>query len=414
MKKQLMFVALFASAVSLVGCVDPNQPVDPNKPVDPTPGGDVKIVVNPHEVVLTAEEPTIRLSATLTPADASATIVWSSSDTLIATVTNRGVVDAVAYGDCYIYASVGDAKDSCHVIVKSYLESLIFNGAVMAKADTTYARDPKTGEYKVDTIEASDGSQWRVYLSMATLWVFSDGFYINNSGDFDGTEKGALLEIQAPIYYGTKYLNPEQGGVQFTLGEWGVFEREEPKAHVGTPGALNETEYINQMKQFIEKFNAKDAAYANHLKAAGECVSGAQLTIMEYDAEAEGYLSSYIPEALCENAYFSLGAASPASEYMRMLDFSEIVYKPLAKDTTFAANWGLNIGYDGELVYLNDEQVHYDESITSTYGEVPSDDESAVKARTPLNMPILSENPALMAKIEQQIKDKNIRVIRMK
>lgn len=408
MKKQLMFVALFASAVCLVGCEEPN------KPVDPTPGGDVKIVVNPHEVVLTAEEPTIRLSATLTPADASATIVWSSSDTLIATVTNRGVVEAVDFGECYIYASVGDAKDSCHVIVKSYLESLIFNGAVMAKADTTYARDPETGEYKVDTIEASDGSQWRVYLSMATLWVFSDGFYINNAGEFDGTEQGALLEIQAPIYYGTKYLNPEQGGVQFTLGEWGVFEREEPKAHVGTPGALNETEYINQMKQFIEKFNAKDAAYANHLKAAGACVSGAQLTIMEYDAEQEGYLSSFIPEALCENAYFSLGAASPASEYMRMLDFSEIVYKPLAMDTTFGENWGLNIGYDGELVYLNDEQVHYDESITSTYGEVPSDDESAVKARTPLNMPILSENPALMAKIEQQIKDKNIRVIRMK
>ena len=193
MKKQLMFVALFASAVSLVACEDTN------KPVDPTPGGDVKIVVNPHEVVLTAEEPTIRLSATLNPADASATIVWSSSDTLIATVTNRGVVEAVDFGECYIYASVGDAKDSCHVIVKSYLESLIFNGAVMAKADTTYARDPETGEYKVDTIEASDGSQWRVYLSMATLWVFSDGFYINNAGEFHGTEQGALLEIQAPI-----------------------------------------------------------------------------------------------------------------------------------------------------------------------------------------------------------------------
>lgn len=408
MKKQLMFVALFASAVSLVGCVDPNQPVDP------TPGGDVKIVVNPHEVVLTAEEPTIRLSATLDPADASATIVWSSSDDQIATVTNRGVVDAVAFGECYIYASVGDAKDSCHVIVKSYLESLIFNGAVMANVDTTYARDPKTGEYKVDTIEASDGSKWRVYLSMATLWVFSDGFYINSAGDFDGTEQGALLEIQAPMYYGTKYLNPEQGGVRFILGEWGVFEREEPTQHVGTPGALNETEYINQMKQFIEKFNAEDKGYANHLKAAGECVSGAQLTIMEYDAEQEGYLSSYIPEALCEHAYFSIGDPSPASEYMRLLDFSEIVYKPLAMDTTFAANWGLNIGYDDEHVYLNDEQVHYDESITSTYGEVPSGNESAIKARTPLNMPILSENPALMAKIEQQIKDKNIRVIRMK
>lgn len=408
MKKQLMFVALFASAVSLVGCVHPNQPVDP------TQGGDVKIVVNPHEVVLTAEEPTIRLSATLDPADASATIVWSSSDDQIATVTNRGVVDAVAFGECYIYASVGDAKDSCHVIVKSYLESLIFNGACMANVDTTYARDPKTGEYKVDTIEASDGSKWRVYLSMATLWVFSDGFYINSAGDFDGTEQGALLEIQAPMYYGTKYLNPEQGGVRFILGEWGVFEREEPTPHVGTPGALNETEYINQMKQFIEKFNAEDKGYANHLKAAGECVSGAQLTIMEYDAEQEGYLSSYIPEALCEYAYFSLGDPSPASEYMRLLDFSEIVYKPLAMDTTFAANWGLNIGYDDEHVYLNDEQVHYDESITSTYGDVPSGNESAIKARTPLNMPILSENPALMAKIERQIKDKNIRVIRMK
>lgn len=418
MKKQLFLMAIMAGAFCLTSC-NPKDPVTP--PTPPTPGGDttkvdVKVTVTPHEVVLTAEEPTIRLAATLEPQDASVTIAWSSSDTLVATVTERGIVEATGYGDCFIYAAVGEAKDSCHVMVKSYLETVIFNSAILWDVDTTYAKDPKSGEYKVDTLEASDGSVWHCYLSLATLYVFSDGLYINNSGDFDGTTQGTILVVEAPMYYGTKYLNPEQGGVQFSLGEWAVMEREEPTAHVGKPGFVEKDEYIKQMKLFINEFNAGGEGYAQYLKAAGEAVKASQLNILEYNADHEGYINSYIPDAICDNAYFSLGGAASFSQYMRMLDFSTVTFRPFEMDTVFGSDLvsGLNLGWDDatETIYLNDEEIHFADAITSQYGEIPTGEEAP--AMKPLNMPIISEDAVLKARLEKQIKDKDIRVIRKK
>ena len=415
MKKQLFLMAIMAGAICLTSC---EQKQGPDVPPGPdTTKTDVKVTVNPHEVVLTAEEPSIRLAATLDPADATATIVWSSSDTTVATVTSRGYVEATGYGECYIYASVGKSKDSCHIAVKTFLESLIFNNAAIANVDTTYAKDPETGEYVVEEVTAGDGSKWNCYLAMATLYVFSDGFYVNNSGQFDGTEQGAILEVQAPMYYGTQYLNPEQGGVQFSLGEWGVFERDEETAHVGKPGKVDETEYVKQMKLFVEEFNAGGSGYGQYLKAAGETFSGTTVAVLEYDAEAEGYYNSSIPDAICKQAYFSLGAASSVSKYMRVLDFSTVTLQSLAMDTVFGSNLvtGLNLGYNTatDQIFLNDENVYYDEPFTTTFGEVPQGEEVAA-AKTPMHMPILSEEPEVMANLEKQIKDKNIRVIRVK
>lgn len=425
MKKQLFLMAILAGAICLTSCEKPVGPVGPVDPVDPKDTtktdtvpvvGDVTITVFPHEVVLTAEEPTVRLAATLDPADPTATIVWSSSDEYVATVTSRGVVEAVGYGDCYIYASVGDAKDSCYVQVKTYLESVLFTSAILWDVDTTYAMDPKTGEYKVETITAGDGSEWNCYLAWATLYVFSDGLYINNSGYFDGTEQGTILEVEAPMYYGTKYLNPEQGGVQFSLGKWAVMERAEPTAHVGEPGYVEQEEYLTQMKAFIEEFNNEGGNYGQYLKAAGEAVKGCQLAVLEYDAEREGYVNSYIPDAICDDAYFSLGGAATFSQYMRMLDFSIVTFRPFEMDTVFGSSLvsGLNLGWNDETetIYLNDEEIHFADAITSQYGEIPTGEEAP--AMKPAHMPIISENPALKASLEKQIKDNNIRVIRKK
>lgn len=413
MKKNLYLMAILAGAISLASC---EKPVGPDVPVDPkdTTKTDVKITVNPHEVVLTAEEPSVRLAATLDPADPTATIVWTSSDTLVATVTSRGYVEATGYGDCYIYASVGGAKDSCHIMVKSYLESLLFTTAIIWDVDTTVAKDPTTGEYKVDTVEASDGSVWRCYFAEALLRVFSDGFYVNNSGYIDGTEQGALLDIYAPIYYGTDYLNPETGGVIFSLGQWGVFEGAEGIAHACEPAQLDETEYLAQMKGFINEFNTGGSNYSQYLKAASEAVSGPTVNVWEYDAENEGYSHSWIPDALIENALLKIGAQSSVSKYMRALDYCTVTFKPFEYDNVFGLNCGLNLDYDEatEQVSLVEEKVYFGESITSVYGEVPSS--SKAPKMIPVHTPVISADPALKASLEKQLKEKNIRVIRVK
>lgn len=402
MKKNLFLIALIASTVCFVGCGKDNNDPDPN------PGSDVKVTVNPHEVTLTVEEPSVRLSATLDPADPTATIVWSSSDTTVAAVNSRGYVEATGYGDCYIYAAVGESKDSCHILVKSYLESILFTGAIVWEEDTTFAQNPKTGEFVVDTIEASDGSQYYAYKALATLFVFSDGFYVNSSGRLDGTEKGTILEIQAPMYYATAYLNNTDKGTIFCLGEWGVTDNIQYMKE-GEPGKISdEAEYLKQMKLFLEEYNAGGEGYGQYLKAAGELFEGATLGINEYDAEGEGYYSSYIPDAVCNEATMSLNGDFPASPYMCGMDYCIAKFTPLAYD------WGMHLEeVSPKQLALVDEEIHWDEPIISSYGEVPADG-NQVQAMKPLHLPVISEDPVLKASLEKQFSEKSIKVLRMK
>lgn len=404
MKKQLFAVMLLIGAVLLTGCKKGGGDT-PTPDPDPQPQTDVKVEVSPKEAILTTEDPTIRLTATLTPADASVTIEWSSSDTLIATVTNRGFVEATGYGDCYIYATAGEAKDSCHVFVKSYLETLIFNGAIVWNEDTTYAQDPKTGEMKVDTIKSTSGETYYVYKSLALLRVFSDGFYVNSSGYIDGTEIGTIVNVRAPMFFAPGWLNGSDYNTVFCLGEWNV-TNDLKYMRQGEPGKISdEAEYVRQLKLFMDGYNAGSPS-ATPLQAASALFTGATLSIWEYDADDEGYSYSYIPDAVCDEATLFLNGNYPASPYMCGIDYSEVKFTPLDY------SWGMDIEYDereSKYVFV-DEEIHWGDQIVSVYGEKPAES----KAYTPLRVPIISEYPEIKARIEEQIKEKGIRVISAK
>ena len=387
------------------------------QPENTTEQIDTTLTVTPHEIFLNENKPSALLTVSLEPADPTLTISWSSTDTTVATVTSRGFVESVGYGDCYIIAQAGTLKDSCLIKVRRLTESLVFNTALVWDIDTTYARDPETGVYRVDTIKTSNGSVWYVYPALATLRVFSEGFYVNNSGFIDGIEKGAILDIEAPMYYGTEYLNPEFGyGVQFILGEWSVVPSPSGETHVGAAASIDEAEYLKQLKSFIADYNAGSKSYGQYLKAAGQCITGAHISVLKYNQESGDYVNSYIPDGLCGNAVVSLGDASPVSNYMRQLDYSYVEYKTFALDTVFGERLvtGLNLGYDAdkEEIFLNDETVHYSETIISTFGELPSAESKA--AMKPLHMPVISENPELKASLEKQVKEKNIKVIKVR
>ena len=396
MKKQLFVVALFAASLVLASCKGG--------------GGSSEITaisISPKSVVLNENESTVRLGLKYTPSDAKKPeVTWSSSDTLVATVTSTGFVEAVSYGECYIYAQVGELKDSCLVEVKTYLESLIFNSAIVWDEDTTYAMDPETGKLKVDTIQSSSGQTYLAYKSLANLRIFSDGFYVNNSGHIDGTEVGTIIDVYAPMYYATATLNKSDRGTIFCLGEW-VVTGDTTGMKIGKPGKIeDEAEYVNQMKQFIASYNAGEEGYSQFLKAAGDLVVESSMTILEYDAEGEGYYSSYIPDAIVDLVDVSLNTNFLASDYMCGLDFSYVKFTP------FAGDWGMNMKYDSETKQLTllDEQIHMADPIISQYGSL----DAAPKAMNPINVPVISENPALKAQLEREIKERGIVVLKAK
>ena len=408
-KKFLAFV-LAASAVCITGCKPGST--NPDGPVNPS--GDTKVVVNPHEAVLTAEEPTIRLAATLEPADATATIEWSSSDTLVAKVNNRGIVEAVDYGECYIYASVGSAKDSCHIIVKSYLESLVFSSAYLAFKEDTCTFD-ENGKAIIDTMYNDDKTIYGIAYRMPVSFIlFSDGFYLNENYEFDGTAKGTIIEVPTYIHYASEYLCSllgEEGGILYVLGGYKIGT--EKNLYTSAAGSINEAEYMKQMKSFVEAFNAQDESYPNYLKAAGETLTTPTLSIREYDAEGGGYYGSYIDAALCtKGEFFVRGRDFAASSKMYSLDYSSITYKALSQDRYFGLYSGLNLdANDADEAIFVDEQVHFDDPVTLVYGTKPTQEAPSIQK---IRINSKDINPAVIKKIRQQIKDKDIRVIRMK
>ena len=399
MKKEF-FAALLLGAVILVGC---NPKDDPQSDV-------TGIRVTPQSVVLNDNEQSIRLACTLTPEGATATVEWSSSDTTIATVSKTGYVEAAGYGECYIFAQVGELKDSCFVEVKSYLESILFNGAFLYDVDSTYAYSEELEKYIVDTIESSSGKTYYAYRALATLWLFSDGFYVSESGYLDGTEKGVIIEYQAPMWYATAYLNNSERGTVFSLGDWAILENaEEYDTHVSAPGSIDEAEFITQMKGFIEAYNANDESYANFLKAAGEAVKAPSLEVETYkttESGSSGYYSSYIPDAIVNEGLFTVSNEDyTASSWMYSLSYAAITFSPLD------GLWGLNVDEDAEgNLTLLDEDIHFEDAITSVYGSHSSNSMQMI----PVKAPLASEDAALKARLEKQLKDNNIKVFRIK
>lgn len=413
MKKQLLLFAVVAlSTALLVGCKKKDQ----NDPENPA--GQSTLTLSPRNLVLVLGDSPVGLTATLSPAVAGATIEWSSSNSSVASVTNRGYVQAVDYGDCYVYAKYGDLKDSCFIHVQTYMEGVIFNSAFLSDLDTAYYADSETGEIPIREITASDGSTFKCYISQATMMVFSDGFYVNNSYELDGSKQGVILEMSAPMFYGTKYLNPG-GGVLFSLGEWVITDTAGSYIMHTLPGELDEVEYIAQQKHAIEAINADNSEYVNYWKAASNAFEGPTLNGYEYmnfEDGTSGYGSSYVPEAICKSARFFVNEGFQASEVMYKLDYSEVQFLQLAQDTVLEMNMGLNLGYDAEKnqIFFNDEKVHYNPLAKSVYGNVPASEDSAAPRLKQINVPASVTNPAIAAKVREQIKNNsNVVLIRI-
>lgn len=82
---------------------------------------------------------TQQLTATVTPSDSSDRVVWSSSNTSVATVSNTGLVTSVAYGSATITATAGSVSATCSVtIAQATLTSI---SAVYTQSGTVYDTD---------------------------------------------------------------------------------------------------------------------------------------------------------------------------------------------------------------------------------------------------------------------------------
>lgn len=110
MKTKTLFLALAAVvSLGLAACSDDDNPT----PVS-------AITLDQTELSLEIGG-TAQLTATIAPAEAVATVEWSSSDDGVATVNTDGLVTAVAPGEATITAKAGEKTATCAVTVKAPL-----------------------------------------------------------------------------------------------------------------------------------------------------------------------------------------------------------------------------------------------------------------------------------------------------
>ena len=407
MKKSLFSALIAIVALVFVGCEPQN---DPNKLTG--------ISVAPAELAMVPGDE-FRLSVSPTPStatlDATVAVVWESSDTTVAVVNDKGVVTAVGYGKANVTATYGEFKGVCAVWVKTYYENLSFTNAIVWSVDTTAFG----GE--VHEITTSDGSEtFNCYLAMAELWLCADGFYINESGYLDGSELASYITVYAPMWYGTKYLNPEKGGVQFSLGDWKLenLPADSVNAHIGTPGTLNEEAYMTYMDYALQYYNAGDGqmfstylaligGYVNYPAGWPVAIQGATMTTLEYTVDESGeggYSYSYIPDGIVTEGQWSLNGDG-VSAFMMGMDYNYLKFREIAYNETYT--WGCNwlFAEDGSISWGDEKVMHWGQEVVYQYGELPTAESPKME---PLHAPVMKiDHPEIAERIEKQLKQRN-------
>ena len=396
MKKSLFFAAMLAVAAVFVGCGDPNKP-----------GGskDVTIALSPTELVLSEDGDEAKLTVTKTPSDATIDpYVWESSDTLVAVVNDRGLVTSRNAGECVITVTSGDLKAECKVTVKSFLETLQFTLGTLWDVDTTYAQG------KVDTIEASDGTTYPAYKALAEIWLFSAGFYVNNSGYLDGAENAALIKIKAPMYYSTAYLLNSDKGIIFSLGDWIVTDVDtlQGRSKVGAPGKLDETTYLTGLRSFFDGYFGEDVEKQKEgYNTALTAFSGAVIEELYYDVDESGeggYRSNLFPSAIVTSAQLSFPGGNATYNYMYDMEYC-FAHAEVLDPSWFGAKLIIE-EKDGEEYYAGIEnELLWANPIDYAYGEIPAE---AMKYK-PLNMPVMTiDYPEVAERVKSQLKDSKV------
>ena len=187
--------------------------------------------VSPASASLVAGE-SVALSVTREPADATVTsVVWSSSDEAVATVSDTGVVTAVGAGDATI--TVADpTQPSVSASVTIHV-----NAPVPAPKAGVWKRDGRgwwyryeDGSYPADAAVVIDGSTYRFDASgyMRTGWVKDQGawYYHSSSGAqttgwvFSGArwyylspDSGVMVTGWVQVGSTWYYLNPSDGAM---------------------------------------------------------------------------------------------------------------------------------------------------------------------------------------------------------
>lgn len=348
MKKNLFFALTMGVVMALgfAACGDPQK--------DPENGGEQQkgeLAIVPAEITLAMGD-TYRLNATLNGETVTSNVVWESSDAELVSVDQRGNIAASEEysGVAEIKATVGEKSAVCKVTVQSFLETITFTNAFIGAIDTT-VYEHVVREY----------AGYKYILGEASVYLFSEGFYLSDEGEFAGAEQAALIEFTAAIGYATPALNGGRGTI-FVLGNWAINDSADNYLNTGEPGYIeNEEAYTKYCFDGLHAyaFDGDVTTLQNNLKLAGNLCKGATLTELNYSYDAEtgsgGYSSSFVADGFVTSADFVLND-NGFTNAMCGLQNVDIHVKHVDTETF----WGLGADIDYELNEAKDDFTKFE------------------------------------------------------
>lgn len=396
MKTKLFSILSIAVALSLASCGKP----EPAKTV-------TGISIRQGSEIVMAEEEQVRLTAVLEPEGVDGIVTWSTSDSLVVIPQPNGVIVAQYEGEAVVTATCGEFSASIKVIVKPYYATIRFTGAMLHKIDTD---NPITNDTIPLEVTFSSGEEGviNVMKFWSEVWVCSEGFFINESGDWDGGSQGTVLTVKCPMYYASKEMNPETGlSGLVSLGVYRITNfRSDTTAHIARPGIISSEEgYVDLMKKFCEQFNvyrqtkesADYSAAYDFVRDADTLIVNTRMMTLHYYTKEDGAPSDayYLPsiaDGIVDTAVFILNGDG-VSKYMYSFDYF------YAKASAFDYNWGMNMELnDANQYVINDNTIHFREIEyeTGTRANAP---------RKPRLLPVkqISDMPMIEYAMQKQI-----------
>lgn len=148
---------------------------------------------------------TKKLTATLTPSDSDDEVMWTSSDTSVASVSNDGTVTAVGNGTCTIVASVGSLVANCSVTVSGIVFTYSVTNTLTGATNSNSATTATGGASYSGTLSATTGYTMTgatVSVTMGgvdvTSTVYSNGAI--SISEVTGNIVITAVAVESPVY----------------------------------------------------------------------------------------------------------------------------------------------------------------------------------------------------------------------
>ena len=151
-----------------------------------------------------------QLTATVTPEDTSDVVVWTSSDSTVASVNSYGVVTALDYGTATITATAGNVSDTCSVTVAQ--AALVSISAVYTQSGTVYDTDSLDSLRSDLVVTALYDNQTTATVTDYTLsGTLAEGTstvtvtYDSKTTTFTVTVSHVTIDLDTIVYEGKSY-----------------------------------------------------------------------------------------------------------------------------------------------------------------------------------------------------------------